>query len=312
MSIKYGMITGESNEDYHGNACVSASTIKDFIKSEYLYYRKHIKRDCKQETTKAMTFGSVVHEYILERDVFDSNYAVNSYSGATKEGRLRKAEIIEAGQKAITASELAEIQRLSDAVYANPVAKSLLSHGKAEVSWRTNAGAFDMQSRTDWFIDEPTPEQIAMLQANGQNIKAGQPVIVDLKTTQELDAWRRNNYGNAIHQFSYHLQLAIYLAVINKIRKEQGKEICRHFLFVVVEKKPPYDCAVIVLSERSFGLAQTQLKEYLKRLTACYERNGWSGYKDQGIIEAGIPENICQREEQEMFEDRDFTGIPFE
>ena len=69
---------------------------------------------------------------------------------------------------------------------------------------------------------------------------------------------------------------------------------------------------MFVLSELSFDLAQKQLKRNLARLEACYKTGAWPGYKDEGVIEVGVPEHIAQREEQEIFEERDFSEIPFE
>ena len=301
--MKYGKIIGESNSSYHENPCVSASTLKTFIKSPLLYYRKYIEKSVATDETPAMRLGSAVHEWVLEPDEFGKHYAVtpDDLKMTTKEGKAWKEKQT---KHILKPSEFDEIQRLGDAVASHPIASVLLSHGEPEVSWRVKAGLYDMQSRTDWFIDEPTKEQLDALNGGGITINQGQPIVIDLKTTAELDAWFRENYGNAIHQFGYQLQLAFYLAVINKIRKAEGKEICRHFLFIVVEKKPPYDCAVIALSERSFQLAQTQLRHYLKRLTACYESGVWEGYRDRGILVTGVPERICEAEESDIFNEK--------
>jgi len=304
--METGMIIGESNDSYHGNVSVSTSTIKDFIKSPYLYYRKHVKRDVERKETAAMTFGSSFHEFILEPDVFAQNHAClpSDFNGRTKEGKATKEAMEEGWKTILTQSDADALCQLRDSVYGNKTAAMILQNGKAEVSWRINVGAFFMQSRTDYFVESCTEEQAAMLREQGIDIKAGQPYIVDLKTTQELDAWFRDNYGNAIYQFGYQLQLAFYLAVINKIRKAEGKEIVRHFFFVVVEKQCPNDCAVIVLDERTFGLAQTQLKHHLAKLTECYKSGIWTGYKDRGICVAGVPEQIASREEESIFSEQ--------
>jgi hypothetical protein len=302
--MNYGMIEGETNGFYHSTGAVSASKIRDFIKSKYLFYRKHIAKDVESPTTEAMSFGSSCHEFILEPEKFKETHAFlpPGFDGRTKEGKELKAAMEASGKTILAQKDLDALVMLRTAVFANPTAALLLTNGKPEISWRINAGLFDMQSRTDWFVESANSEQVAALNKSGVEIKSGQPIIVDLKTTAEIDAWFRPNYGSAIFQYGYHLQLAIYLAVINKIRKEQGKEIVRCFLFVVVEKQAPHDCAVIALDERSFGLAQTQLKYYLAEIGKCYESRKWEGYKDRGVIVSGVPAQIAEREEQAIFD----------
>lgn len=301
--MEYGAIRGESNAEYHGNTAISASSFKTFIKSPYLFFKRHIERSCQQEETSAMRIGSATHEFILEPNAFEDHYTVlpDDFNGRTKEGKAEIEAIESSGKNAMKASEFEDIIAMRDGVLSNKTAAILLSSGEAEISWRTKYKGLTLQSRTDWFIESATPEQVAELVKYGIAIKAGQPIIVDLKTTAELDAWFRDNYGNAVHQYGYQLQLAFYLQVVNKVRKEQGKEIVRHFLFIVVEKSAPHDCAVVVLDEATFALAQTQTKHHLKRLVDCIANNDWHGYKDRGVIVTGVPEAIANRETQEIF-----------
>jgi len=312
--MKYGMITGESNSEYHDNAAISTSTIKDFIRSKYLFYRKYIAKDIIREETDAMRFGSAFHEFLLEPDQFRADYDImpEGLDRRTKEGKAAYAELEASGKKLIKSADFVAMEDLADSIKANPTAAILLTNGVPEISWRINAGRYAMQSRTDWFIESCNEAQAAELNRCGVKIEVGQPIVVDLKTTQEIEAWTRSNYGNAIYQYGYQLQLAFYLAVINKIRKAEGKEIVRHFLFVVVEKQAPHDCAVIALDEASFGLAQTQLKFHLAELGKCFESGKWEGYKDKGVILCGVPEQIISREEMAIFEARDFSKVGFE
>ena len=307
MENKYGMIRGESNDAYHGNDAVSNSSLKTFMQSRYLYMRRFITKDMVQEQTPAMKTGSSVHEFILEPDVFAQNHAFlpPDFNGRTSEGKALKAQMESDGKTTLSLKEADELAALRDSVYGNPTAAMLLSNGEPELTWRIKHPAFDfdMQSRTDWFA-EATKEQAAELQKCGMEIEAGQPFIADLKTTADLAPWFRDNYSNQIYSFGYHLQNAFYRAVVNQIRKAQGLEIVRHFFFIVVEKKPPIDCAVVALSERSFGLAETQLKHNLSELGNCYKTGRWEGYKDRGILIAGVPEHIAEREEQEIRESR--------
>lgn len=305
--MNYGMIRGESNNQYHQNPAVSATKIKTFIQSPYLYYRKYVAMDVITNATKAMKLGSAAHTYILEPEKFGSEYETlpSDFNGRTNAGKDYIAELKQTGRTALTRSEFDGIDALRKAVYMNPTAAILLSNGESEVSWRIKATEmYDMQSRTDWFVESASAEQVDELRKYGIEIAVGQPFISDLKTTAELDSWFRDNYGNAIYAFGAYLQYSFYLAVINAIRKMKGKEIVRHWFFIVVEKQVPNDCAVIALDERSFKLAQRQLTHHLDELMKCYESGNWTGYKDRGVLVSGVPKHIADREEALIFSER--------
>lgn len=305
MSAPYGLIRAESNADYHANDAVSTSKLKTFMESAYAYFRQYVCKDCKREETDAMRFGSMFHEYVLKPELFTSHYVElpDGVKANTNAGKETIAELTKTGRIPIKKDEFDKLFALRQSVFSNPTAAALLKDGEAELSWRIKTGAgYDMQCRTDWFVEAATAEQVEELQRYGIMISEGQPFIVDLKTTSDLPSWFHSNYGNAVYKFGYHLQCAFYRAVVNMIRKQAGKEIIRHFLFVVVEKAAPNDCAVVALNEASFGLAETQLKHWLRKLGDCYASGVWPGYKDRGVIVTGVPERIASTETQEIFE----------
>lgn len=304
--MEYGMIRGESNGDYHGKGCVSASTIKDFIKRPSLYWFRHVAKLEKKEASDAMRFGSSFHEFILEPEKFKETHAFlpPSFNGRTKEGKELKSSIEESGKIILEQSDYETLIKLRSSIQSNKLASILLTNGEPEISWRIDCGLFAMQSRTDWFIESANDAQVSALKKHGIKIEVGQSIIIDLKTTQDLDDWSLDNYGNSIWKFGYHLQLAFYLAVVNEIRKREGKEIVRHFLFVVVEKQSPYECAVVPLTERSFGLAQSQLKPTLAMLSECYRTGKWNSYNERELVVCGIPAKIASYVETEIFNEK--------
>ncbi len=283
----YGLIKGESNAAYHANNAVSASKLKTFMESPYSYFRHHIEKSITKKETAAMRFGSAAHEYILEPQEFFARNAV---------------EQRESGKKTLSTGDFIKIKEMAYAIGGNRTACLLLADGYPELSWRirTEAG-YDMQCRTDWF-GSATPELCEELATSGITIEPGQPYIVDIKTTADLPAWFRSNYGNEFYKYKYHIQNVFYRAVVNTIRKQRGEEMCRHFFFVAIEKSAPNECAVVVQDESSLAHAEAQLKHLLRKLSGCYASGHWLGYRDRGVMLAGVPEHIAQKETKEFLE----------
>ena len=67
------VIDGISNQDYHNHAAIGSSQCKNLLKSpwHFEYNRKHPK-----PPTAAMQFGSLVHQLVLEPEIFEQNYFV--------------------------------------------------------------------------------------------------------------------------------------------------------------------------------------------------------------------------------------------
>ena len=118
----------------------------------------------------------------------------------------------------LTADEMDECRDLSRAVGAHPVAAELLkSPGHREVSlvWKDALSGLLCKARPDAFVKWD-----------------GYSTIVDLKTTRDASP---RGFAREVAIHGYHLQAAWYLAGADVL-----SPVARRFVFVAVEKTPPY------------------------------------------------------------------------
>ncbi|NLF40551.1 hypothetical protein GX586_13990 [bacterium] len=60
------------------------------------------------------------------------------------------------------------------------------------------------------------------------------------------------------------------------------------FVFVVVEKTPPYDAAVYMASEAALEIAEQECKQALEIYRKCMNTNTWPGLPS-GVVEINLP-----------------------
>jgi exodeoxyribonuclease VIII len=72
-------------------------------------------------------------------------------------------------------------------------------------------------------------------------------------------------------KYRYHVQAAFYSQGIN----------AEQFLFIAVEKKPPYCVAVYVTPPELIERGLTEAAEDLRLIATCRAENRWPGYGDE-------------------------------
>jgi len=161
-------------------------------------------------TTSAMTFGRAFHLAVLEPEVFSEKVVI--YTGKTKRGKSWD-EFSDAnkGKDIITEIEFECIKGMENALFNNKdIARKL--HGNKEVPmvWQDALSSVLCKGKVDI-------------------ITGGQ--IIDIKTTQDasFEAFRRSAY-----KYGYNRQAAFYLDGFD----------AKDFLFIVIEKKAPYNVGV--------------------------------------------------------------------
>ena len=107
-------------------------------------------------------------------------------------------------------------------------------------------------------------------------IPEGGNAIVDVKTT--LDASPKG-FAKSVANFGYHIQAAYYLDICN----EQGLEK-ECFVFVAIEKEPPYGVGIYQLSKEALEHGRRQYNAYLEILAKCLEKDEWPGYPERFTI----------------------------
>lgn len=150
-----------------------------------------------------------------------------------------------------------QVHAMRDAIMLHPAASALLkSDGVAEASayWTDEATGELCRFRPDFW------------RADG--------VIADLKTTDDASP---EGFAKSVYNWRYHVQAAYYTDGAQVVTQQQPKA----FLFIAVEKKPPYAVGVYVLDNTSVEIGRAEYKADLARYAECKRTGQWAGYGDK-------------------------------
>jgi exodeoxyribonuclease VIII len=208
--------------------------------------------------TPAMLVGSAVHCLVLEGvQAFDRQYieAPEGIDRRTKEGKLAWAEFQEkaTGREILTADQYDQVCQMWKSVMAHPTAGKLLAMAdqrELSATWTDTTG-IDCKARIDAYSEE-------------------HGLVVDLKTTAEADP---KTFGRTIANFQYHGQASFYMQAMKK-----NDLPARQFIFICVEKVPPYAVACYILDDEALMAGNQLVDGYLSRHAECVAADNFPGY----------------------------------
>lgn len=254
-----GIYHDMTNADYHADrSAVSNSGIGKLIQSP-AHYRAYLAEEFKE--TPALLFGRIVHEAILEPDAFQYVTEPVGINKRTNAGKAEYAAFLaeNKGKHILSKDDEDAMKKMRDNVYAHPAAKAALTSapGKAEVSvfgyLGDNSGEL-CKCRPDFWREDN--------------------IIVDLKTTQEASP---TSFNKSCFNFGYHRQAAFYGDLCTKAVGEQQQA----FIFIAVEKTPPYAVAVYMADPEMIEYGRWQYERALITLAECKINNHWPGYSEK-------------------------------
>lgn len=245
-----------SNADYHRHPAVSKSHLDRVAKSPAHYWARYLDPAREpEEPTAAMVLGTALHTAVLEPQLWDEQFAVpkHAFDRRTKAGKeLAAAFEAEAEGKTVLQLDDAErIRRMAAAVHQHPASNFLLHlPGSREASyfWQDSATGLECKCRPDWHSED-------------------RRLIVDVKTTEDASP---RGFQRSVANWRYHVQAAWYLQGL-------GAE---QFLFVCVEKSPPYLVAVYAATPAMIAAGQRVAERDLQTLAECRAQDVWPGYGD--------------------------------
>lgn len=246
-----------SNEEYHAQEALNKSGLVQLAKSPAHYLTWEQAQE--EEPTKAMVIGTAVHTAVLEPDKYDQSIIIApQIDKRTKAGKAEWALFQEEakGKIILTEDEATAIEGMKASVYDNIVAYDLLLEGAAEQSifFKDPVHNFLCKVRPDWYTSDKE--------------------VVDIKTC--LDAGY-DGFSRAIANFKYHWQAFFYL---NGLTAATGVEHNK-FIFIAVEKDPPYAMAVYEATKDMLKRAEQQIAPLLDVYAECLKTDVWPGYYDE-------------------------------
>lgn len=241
-----GMADGVPNQEYHASPYLSSSGLSRIHQSPS-HFQEY--KASGIETTSAMNLGSAIHAMTLE-----GGAGVLLAPGSTRSTNLYK-DFAKANQGAILLleDEHERASRATESVLKHPMAKLLLSKGKAEQSafWIDPETKVLCKCRPDFLRDDG--------------------VVIDLKTTQDGSS---SEFQYNIGKRKYHWQSAWYLDGLSHVL---GKKLT-DFVHLVVETNAPYAVSVYALDDAALEKAREDIRGILKTYAECLHTGEWPGY----------------------------------
>lgn len=261
--MREGLFADISAEEYHSITAVSNS---------YLQRLNRIPAAVKveQEDSTAFLFGRAFHCLLLEgEEVFQSLFAIApDIDKRTKVGKDDCAVFCSenVGKGIITAEQYESMARMAFSVKGHPFAATVLFEGISEQSvfWTDKETGLYCKCR---------PDRVP---------HGGHGVILDIKTTR--DATQRG-FTRAAASYGYHRQAAFYIDGFNSVSETKVDA----FIFIAVEKEPPYVVGCYTLSDIDLETARMQNHELKEKELWYREKNLWPNYESDGLIELNLP-----------------------
>lgn len=280
-----GIFSDISNEDYHRGPGISKSglsLIVDRSPGHYQVQKLHPKpsKDC-------YTVGTACHAAVLEPDIFERDFIPDPFPGirtktgsivgkTTGEAKEARKELEKAGKTIVHTKpeglsdfwdrdDWNTVLCMRDAVAADPTASAFLdlSQGKSELSV--------------YWID---PETGRLCKCRPDFLNEYHNVAIDLKTADNASY---SGFGKAAGSFTYFMQDPFYsdglLAVDRPVLA---------FIFVVVEKEPPYGVATYLLKEEEIQAGRAMYRKAMDIYNECKKADHWPTYPP-GVRDLGIP-----------------------
>lgn len=257
-----------SPERYHLDTDYIGKTGLDYVnRSPKHFWEQYLnpERPPEDEQTPAQAFGSLVHCLVLEPEKFNRRYEIVPFEMSKKGGEWAKFKAEHQHKTLIETHHHEAALCIKGAIEKHPEAGRLLtpSHGIAE--------------KPMWARD-PITGVLVKIKPDFHNTKLG--AFIDVKTTGDASYER---FARDVFNLRYHVQDAFY----TDVAAWAGTPV-RAFVFIAVEKQPPYEVAVYVLDDDSRELGRAAYRENLNTYAACLKSGIWHGY-DPAIKSMRLP-----------------------
>ena len=237
-------------EEYHADRSAVSKSWLDRIDRSPAHLKAYL--DGYRPDTPAMLLGRLVHVAVLEPDLLADLFVrpPEGINRRTNAGRAEYAEWQEsvAGRTLVSIDQWIQALAIRDSVQQNRAAKALLTTGDPEqtVVWKNLETGELCKARADWLREN---------------------VIVDVKTTQDA---RPAAFAKSIANYRYDVQTSHY---------SEGFDLDR-FVFIAVEKEPPYACAVYAADEIIRARGKRARDRNLQTYAECRVTGTWPGYEE--------------------------------
>lgn len=175
-----------------------------------------------------------------------------------------KAELLKTaeGKTILTGAQFEQVCSMAEAVKAHPVAGKLM---------RLEAGLIE---NSVYWVDEATGE---LCRCRPDKWLPKSRIVIDLKSTTDASP---EGFAKSILNWRYHAQAPFYLDGCSEAIRQSGSDIPEPttFVFVAVEKKPPYAVGVYAIGKASIEVGRAEYLNDLAAYAECKRSGIWPGY----------------------------------
>lgn len=250
-------------EEYHSPRLgIASKSALDQIARSPAHYRAWL--ETPREPTPAMVFGSLTHLYVFEPAKCLLNVVVEPSFGdcRTKLNKERRDVWREENKDKqwVSQEDWDKVRGIGDAVHKHPIAAKLISQCQAEVScfWLDAQTGLECRARVDGWVP---------------SMRIG----LDLKTTSDAS---RDEFAKSVWNFRYMCQEAFYRDGI----EAASKMLVKAFLFIAVEKEPPYAVATYTLDDAAVARGRELIASDMATLRRCIDEDAWPAYGESTQI----------------------------
>ena len=214
--------------------------------------------------TEAMQLGTAIHTAVLEPELMEEEIAFlpGNLNRRTNAGKEEYATFMEehAGMTILPDASKQLVSDVAAAVRSCPAAQLFLGQGDAiregSYLWRDEKTGLPLKCRPDLYLPS-------------------KKIVVDLKTTTDA---RPGAFSQSVARLGYHVQAAHYLDGVNAVRGDGAAE---QFVFLAVEKDPPYGVLVGALDAEDIERGRDACRRGINRVAWCLENDKWPGYSSR-------------------------------
>lgn len=264
--------------EYHAHPALSRSRLWKLHESpqKFKWAEEH-----PEDPTPAFRLGAAFHKFTLEPETFDDEYVhMPKVDRRTREGKaVYEAFLERAGSRTILSyDEVETVVGMRNALMANPTAKKLVEIGQKEQSffWTNPRTNLDLKCRPDIYITGNGPD-----------------LIVDLKSTTSSDT---KSFTNECLRCGYDVQSSMYIEGLKTVYPDAEFT----FMFIAVEKNPPYAVNVMEMSRDMVEYGKVRFEELLMKYQECRASGNWYGFNgaDNEINKIELPAWAIKEEEE--------------
>lgn len=241
-----GIYDGIPNADYHKDPALGSSSLKTLATRTPAHWHWESRHP---RTSDAFDLGTLFHSIVLEGDEAGV-MVVDHENWMTKAAKEDKANARAEGKVPLLRKDWAQVKSMRDATMAHPLASKALTGHRAEASVFWEEDGLPLKCRPDaWNLG----------------------MLFDLKSTINADP---REFGRTAHTYGYHQSHAHYQ---DGVEAATGERL--PFVFINVEKHPPYLVSVVELDSEAVDLGR-RLNNLAKTVyRKCADSGEWPGYQ---------------------------------